>query len=345
MLRWEDYISPSRGEDAYRACRAICREDFAGMRDVIARLARVVQPGSVACLGAGVLNDIPYAELVAGGATVHLVDWMPGSVDSGIRQSIISFDTGGNPRCAYCVLAEDDAGAYCRGYRPVANDARDVCAEFTPSGEKEPGCTAFHRGTRPHVHCRDATAGYASSFARLIPESIGNVTSWKQALRRAGATVKKARRHRTPLDIADASIDLVTSSMLISQFDREPFTYFARQAATRLGPPTDREERLLQPAQEALRFELFTTQAERHCDEIMRILAPDGCCLVSFELFQYDAGNDAWFLVRETHAALEIMQARFAFDFDILPPEDAIARVKVGPNPSLVHCFVLRQRR
>ena len=344
MMRWEDYIAHPRSADAYRACGMRSREGYGGLRAVIARLLTELEPSSVACLGAGVLNDIPYAELVASGAAIHLVDWLPGIVDAGIRQSIIRTGAGGDPGCAYCVLAKDDAWSYCQSYRSTANGAAGVCDEFSPMSKGESGCAAFQRGTRPNVLCRDATNGYASAFARLVPESIKDAKTWKQALGGARSAAKRARRHHTALDIPDASVDLVTSSMLISQFDREPYTYFARQTATRLGEPSDRDERLLSRTLDALRCELFTTQVERHCDEIRRILAPDGYCLVAFELFQYDRADQTWFLVRETHAALEILQARFAFDFDVLPTHDAIVRVELGSGPSQVHCFVLRHK-
>ncbi len=344
MLNWEEYVIHPQAEDAYRACRTLCREDYSGLRQVISRLATDLRPRSVACLGAGVLNDIPYRELVASGAAIHLVDWLPGIVDVGIAQSIIAASTPENPSCAYCALAVDDAQAFCQGYHASSNGAGGVCDGFAPTTENDAGCAAFQRGSRPMVHYRDATGGYASSFARQVPDSLADAGTWKQAMGCAGKAARRARRQTTPLDIPDGSIDLITSSMLISQFDKEPYTYFSRQAASRLGKPTDRDERQLQSTTEALRFELFTAQAERHCDEIKRIMAPGGRCLFAFEMFQRDAADDGWFLVRECHAALEIMESRFAFDFDALSPRDMITRVEVGAEPSLVQVFLVRHK-
>ena len=67
----------------------MCLPAFASQRSTSERIARELQPAVVACLGAGALNDIPFDYLIGSQATVHLVDWMQGSIDFGLTRSII----------------------------------------------------------------------------------------------------------------------------------------------------------------------------------------------------------------------------------------------------------------
>jgi hypothetical protein len=185
---------------------------------------------------------------------------------------------------------------------------------FRPAPGESAACESFERGAWPNVLGRDITAGYATAFGHGIPAALHDAGTWKQAFRRARNVARQARRSRAPLAIADGSVDLVTTSMVMSQFDWEPYKYFSRHAAAIVGRPGARQENALQKAGESLRFELALSQIERHCDEIARIMAPDGCCFAAFELFQFDKNIGRWFLVRETHKALGILAERFSFD-------------------------------
>ena len=78
------------------------REAFEEQRTNITPVFEAKSPKVIACLGAGVLNDIPYDLFVRSGARVHLVDWMPSSIEAGIDRSIIDVGENGCPRCAYC---------------------------------------------------------------------------------------------------------------------------------------------------------------------------------------------------------------------------------------------------
>ena len=343
-MSWDDYLAVPDAERAYGACHTGCGEAYVGLRGVIATLVRRTRPGTVACLGAGVLNDIPYDVLVAAGATIHLVDWLPGAIDSGIRRSIIGRGEQGRPVCAYCTLDDEDAGAYCRRFRPSRDPSARVCERYRPAPGASAACESFERGERPHVLEQDVTAGYATAFGRGIPAALHGVGTWKQAFRRACNAARQARRSRVPLGIADGRVDLVTTSMVMSQFDWEPYTYFSRHTAAIVGPPSAHEEHSLRQAGESLRFELAVSQIERHCDEIARIMAPGGCCFAAFEIFQFDNDERGWFLVRETHQALGILGERFAFDHDILPPEESAFRIEAGDAPAVVQAFVLRHK-
>ena len=84
-------------------CQARCGPGVHGVSSPVSgllrRSAKQIPPRSVACLGAGVLSDIPYRRLIECGGAVHLVDWLPGVCQSGIKHSIIEIGDD-NPACA-----------------------------------------------------------------------------------------------------------------------------------------------------------------------------------------------------------------------------------------------------
>lgn len=304
-------------------------------------MVQATRPKVVVCLGAGVLNDIPYSTLVESGATIHLVDWLPGAIDWGLGQSLIRRGNGGSPDCVYCHLNEACAKVYCRQFLGAVAPGRGVCDQFVPKPDEPFVCVAFERGEQPIIHERDVTAGYASAFGEGVLKVLRDVGSWRQALRQARALAKRVGRYRDSLDIPDASTDLVISSMLVSQFEHEPYEYFSRQAATLLGAPTPQEERYLRTALDKLRSTLLTNQISRHCDEIHRMLAPGGRCFVSFELFRLDPHLGRWFLVKEMHKVLELLARRFDFNLDVVPEPDSLTRFQSGDGASAVLSLVL----
>jgi hypothetical protein len=339
---WDDYLTAAGTPEAYRLCRRERGDAFGPLREVLRRLIGTSRPRIVACLGAGVLNDIPYRALVRSGATIHLVDWLPGAVESGIADSVVRVGGGADkPECVYCDLGDEKAWAYCRNFQLPRDPTKGTCARFASPPDGSPACEAFEKGELPYVHREDVTGGFASAFARGVSGELGETGSWRQALGRANALAKRVRRHRTSLSVPERSADLVISTMVLSQFEHEPYNYFAQQAAARLGRPTPGEERRLKPALEGLRSLLLSTQIERHCDEIERILAPGGVCFVSFETFHFDPDLGRWFLVKEMHDAVAFLAQRFRFDFDLLGEGGGVVRYASGERRSIVNCFVL----
>ena len=341
LTPWNDYLAVSDPEAAFDACHSRCRGTFLRQREIIAGVVEAMRPKTVACLGSGLLNDIPYRRLVRAGATLHLVDWLPGIAEAGVARSIIELGEGGGPACVYCALGNDRARAHCRRFTPPASPAAGVCDQFRPTPEPPLACLSFDRGEQPECHAEDATGGYASAFAAQVRDGLEGARTWKKAFAGAATAAKTARRRRTPLSIADGSVDLVTSSMLISQFEHEPYRYFSRQAVKRLGPPATGEERRLAPVMDSLRTTLIGDQIERHCDEIERILAPGGRCFMSFEAFQRGPAGGRWFLVEEMHAALGRLARRFDFDFELIGEADMVLRSDTAEDPALVYAFVL----
>lgn len=338
---WHDYLVPTGGANALAACRNLCLPAFASQRNTIEQIAQKLQPTVVACLGAGPLNDIPLDYLVGSQATVHLVDWMQGSIDFGLTRSIIEQQAAGDVACIFCRLSAGTPEQYCLSYQKPADASQTVCpayADDTASGET---CASYRKGTLPHVHYQDVTGGYASAFATALGDALDGVTTWRQAFRRAITLARRVKKRRTPLDIADHSIDLAISSLLVSQFEFEPYDYFSRQVSSLIGPPSTREEKQLRPLIESLRAELVTNQVLGHCDEIERILAADGHCFMAFEMFHREHGSKRWFLVHEMHRILELIADRFAFDFDSDPQPETQTLFEATTGRSIIQHFLL----
>lgn len=338
---WEEYLNVPEARKVFRDRFEKNERAFGRQRDILRDAIATLRPKQIVCLGAGTLSDIPFDKILEIGAGLHLVDWLPESIDIGLAARIIRDGKDGDLACLFCALGEDRAREHCQSYEK--SDARrpGLCDNYLPEKGAPRYCLSYRRGSRPEVSGQDVTAGYAEAFAKGVLDALDGVTSWRQALKRAAALAERVESRLTSLDIADHSADLVISSLVISQFEHEPYTYFSRQAAALLGPPTPAESKRLRPAMERLRNTLTKRQLIRHCDEIARILTPDGHCIMSFELFHFDAGTDGWFLVEQMHRGMALIAERLRFNFDILPAGDKVAQLDVRGGRSMIYTFAL----
>ena len=343
-VTWDEYIQVPDARRQFNQCRRVCREAFARQRTNIERVFDHTRAKTVACLGAGILNDIPYARMIKAGAEIHLVDWVPGTLQAGIEMSIVQKESGAQPSCIYCESGVSCPQEYCRRYRQAASSDATVCDRYDPIAGSPPRCGAFEPGSRPSIHCADVTGGYASTFGRQILNRLRGARSWKQAFERAADLAGSIKRHPSELTIPAGGIELVTSSMVVSQFDHEPYEYFSRRAADLLGPPSARDEKRLRPVMQALRATLLACQVDWHCRLIRRLLAPRGVCYLSFELFHAVPAGERWFLVAGVSKVLEIIGRHFLFNFDIIPEHESVTRFHAGAEPSLAFSFVLEAK-
>lgn len=341
---WQEYMAPAGGIQALADCHRQCRAAFVHQRNSIEHIVAMLRPDVIACLGAGVLNDIPYRQLVTSCSTLHLVDWLPGAPDFGVTRSIIEKCDNGLFDCAYCQLSGAAAERYCGNYRAPEHAGHGVCKAFDAGDTDPAACLAFRRADEPHIHCQDATGGYAAAFGARVASELQGVSTWRQAFRRGTTLARRAIRERAPLDIPNNSVGLVISSMLASQFEHEPYHYFSRQVAAKLGLPSPQIEKQFRPQMEALRDALLINQVAGHCDEIQRILASTGRCFMAFEMFHCDRGADRWFLVRQMHRVLDIVAERFHFDFDSAPQSTSQSIFETPTGRSIVHQYLLRPK-
>ena len=133
---WDNLFSGANSQvpsaaDQYAVC---CRDTFDQQRKNIRRVFAATSPSAVACLDAGLLNDIPYRTFLATGAMVYLADWLPGSVDVGVMLSIIETDADGRPNCMYCNPRIPSVQRDCRHFQHPTGNAdgrrlRALCAE------------------------------------------------------------------------------------------------------------------------------------------------------------------------------------------------------------------------
>lgn len=338
---WEDYLRVPEARKVFRDRFEKNEPAFGRQRDILRDAIGTLRPKQIVCLGAGTLSDIPFDIILETGAGLHLVDWLPESIDIGLAAQIIHKRGNRELACLFCALGEDRAREHCQSYEKSDAQSPGLCNNYVPEKGAPRYCLSYQRGSRPEVLGQDVTAGYAEAFGKGVLGALDGVTSWRQALKRASALAKRVESRVTSLDIADRSADLVISSLVISQFEHEPYTYFSRQAADRLGPPTDGESNRLRPAMERLRNTLMKRQLTRHCDEIARILTPDGHCIMSFELFHSDAGTGGWYLVEQMHRGMALIAERLRFNFDILPTGDKVAQLDSVGGRSMIYTFAL----
>jgi hypothetical protein len=337
---WAEYISAAHGDIVDR-CRASCGPAFAVHRETLSGLYKALRPQRVGCLGAGPLNDIPVAEFLAGGSEVFLVDWVPAISKYGFRSDMIR-EAGGELSCLACEL-DGPPEQYCGGYRRAAPRCAGLCDNYVPLESGKPCCGSYESGVHPHFIAGDVTRGRAEAFARKARSLVNSARTPKAAFAKAVDGLRACRTISRDLPIESGTLDLVTSSMIISQFDFEPYEYFAKLLAQRFGELLLEQEKELLPLMEKLRSEFFRIQVEAHAEELFRLVNKEhGHVFFSVELFQKFPEAEQFFVVPGIPSALETLGKRFAFVFDAIPPERALHRVAVAPGASIVQSYVLR---
>jgi len=322
-LDWDNYLKAPNVSAAEH--KAISAASFAGQRETIGKLCRTLRPRSVLCMGAGFLNDIPLDSLIAENADIYLVDWVAGITEPSFRRDLISERDG---RCT-CLIAKctADRKKYCAGY--AARDATppshlpasaDTCGNFVRVDDAGgPSCASYEPAAFPRHLKADVTGGVADLFARQVPAIMRHAAKPQRALREA---IQASARPRAdaPLPLADHSIDFITSSMVVSQFDFEPYGYFVRNLYRHFGQDAlARGGDALDTLAATLRTNLFLQQTDAHCREIARLLKPGGRAYFSIEVLHREQPLDHWFYVDAAGKALEIVARHFMFDLDTLP--------------------------
>jgi hypothetical protein len=338
-MKWDSYVRAALGADLLDECASAYEPAFEHHRTLLRRLLRDLTPRRVAVLGAGYLNDLPFAEMLEGSRELYLVDWIPGISAEGVRSRIVQRE-GDAFRCLAC--SERHGGsALCGGFRePVADG---VCSNFDTTPTRRLRCASYMPGRQPRFVIEDVTRGRARAFARRLDAIVAASTTPTAAFRSAIREAARIARVNFDLPIESRSIDLVVSSMVISQFDNEPWRYFSLNLEERFGRDRLRaEERQLHPLAEQLRTVLFQMQIDGHAREISRLLTTDGRAFVSLELFRSLPDSEhAFFAVDFVPAVIDVLSQRFAFEFEHLHVEDVLHEIAMGDARSVVQSYVL----
>jgi hypothetical protein len=340
LMDWDGYLTPL-GE--FGSCRSNCLESFFPQREKIRNLFKTLSPQNVLCMGAGYLNDIPIEEFLKAGSSIYLVDWAKNISREAYCKDIIAGDKGDYN----CYLSQVEKPLrYCRNFSaPKLFKSKNVCDRFKASVDTPSQCANFECGSEPFFLEEDATQGKASEFARRISEIVSATKSPKAVYKNALKEVHRLKKHSQALTVEDRSIDLVTSSMVVSQFEFEPYGFMTQVMMQKFGKePLVEMEIFLRPHMEKLRDELFLLLVEGHFQEMHRILKEKGRVYFSLESFHRNKNFGRWFPVRNFSATIEIMEKYFWFDFDTLPGSFIPDRVGIMGDESIVQTYILEPK-
>jgi hypothetical protein len=336
---WDTYLSCPPDDQRLNGGLALCRRAFTEHRAIISRMIGRFHPRSIAVLGSGYLSDIPLSDLIAHTNKVYLVDWIEGGARIGLSRSIVS----GKDNHFDCLFCQVRTGRkYCRNYIGECHE-KGVCSAFKLVEQPALTCGNYDPADDPVFIRADITGGVASRFAEAVEKIVAAAHTPKEALIKAIKRINSIKYNNIPL--MDDSIDLVTSSMVVSQFDAEPYAFFAQLLMKRFGfDELRKHEAKLKPLVEQLRTRLFVMQVDAHVRELYRILKKDGSAraYLSSELLRsYPGGEEQYFLVQDVVKALEVVDRYFAFELDELLGDQLLSKVALGDGVSVNQNYVL----
>ncbi len=297
LLDWDTYLTPKENVQDHRRRTSAA---FVNQRSRISQVYKQFSPESVACLGSGYLNDIPVEEIVQGGSRLLLVDWMKNVSRVSFNSDVVT-PRRNRYHCLVC-----DAGCEPQNYCPNFSALPDkphpkkkgFCSNFKLAKENQPLCENFEPGSSLEFLNADVTEGRADNFAHRVLDVIVKAKNPKAAFKQALKEARSSYRFSKALTVEDDSMDLVTSSMIVSQFDFEPYEFMAKNLVAKFGiDAVARREDELIPLMEELRNNLFFSLLRGHCREINRILQSEGRAYFSLEAFHRKTHDSQWFEV------------------------------------------------
>lgn len=295
-------------------------------------------------MGSGYLNDIPIQDFIRAGCQIFLVDWIQDLSRKAYLQDIVQ-KNGQEYKCLVCE-APCDPKTFCTNYHlekePDPESPPGHCDNFEASLGDNPQCAQFDLGQSPAFLEEDVTQGVAGRFAEELGKVMPHAKTPKVAFKKALQVVRSLNRVERILPIEDHSIDLVTSSMVVSQFDFEPYGFMEKNLVRRFGAePILAQEKTLLPVMNDLRDRLLNIMVDRHFREIHRILRPEGRLYFSSEMFRRMSGTQRWQPVKGATQNLEVLEKYFWFDFNEssnMPPSE---RMHIQEEESIVDSHVL----
>ena len=337
---WDSYLRAPVSTASFLEYRKKVGAAFNLHASSITALLRKLEPQCVVCLGAGYLLDIPLETLLESASKSVLVDWIPGVSIQGFAGSVIRGQ--GGFRCLLCKFNHPEN--FCGAFEgPLASTA-NVCEAFRAVEDPGLRCSNYLPGPEPRFMVHDVTMGRATEFATRAFKFISSCNTPEQAFHKAINACRRASHTRDRIPVGNGSVDLVTSSMVASQFDSEPYTYFSRLLERKFGSEyLLAQEEKLSPLMNELRGDLFRIQMDGHADEIYRLVNKDhGRAYFSVELFRtLPKEEDGYFLVHEIPAVFQALSRYFYFDFETISPAETLRSAPMGKGTSIVQCYVL----
>ena len=339
-LSWSKYLDAKVDELTTYISQQQCYRASHHQRQMLSELVARLAPRSVACLGAGYLNDIPLDALLTHERDITLVDWIHGISRQGLAGKII-YQQNDEYDCLFC---RNCIGArYCKNFTDQRLDD-GVCSAFVPVIDHGVSCKNFEPHDQPNFVTADITAGYGSHFAQTMEKRISHCKTPKEAFVKAIKLCDQGTGHYQPIPLADDSIDLLTSSLVVSQFEMEPYGYFSVLLEQYYGRDKLMSlESILAPLMEQLRTRLFVNQIRHHVKELYRLVKKDGQGRVYFsvELFRCNAYDDGYFLVQDMPKALDVLGEYFLFDFVIMQEPSVLHRADIDDGTSIFQNYLL----
>lgn len=347
-LDWQSYLKPVAPSVA--AHRARSAEAFACQKENIGKLCRILHPRTVVCMGAGYLNDIPVDDLIAIDADIYFAERIEGITQQAFHYDLVKQITD-QFICLACKCC-GDPHKYCKNYcvenpeRPSLPDADQTighCDNFLRAEDNAwPSCANYAAGEFPRFLRADVTQGVAQHFATQVPAVLKRASKPRQALNYAIHACPQPRAEAS-LPLSEHSVDFITSSMVASQFDFEPYTYFIRNLFLHFGQQAiEQNIDALGSLLESLRDRLFLTQMEGHCGEMLRLLKPEGRIYFSIEVLHSGGVTEPYFQSEVACKAMSIIGRYFYFDLQTLPDIVTPAHAAmVAGGKSLIQSWLL----
>lgn len=345
-LNFKTYLAPANIDVGKH--KAMSGKTFLGQKNNIQRLLQALRPKKVVCLGAGYLNDIPTEDLIEGDADIYFAEWMHDVTEASFKNDLVR-QIEVNFVCMAC-KATNNPEKYCKNYMEwdkvapnIEKKSDNYCSNFEISENVMPLCMNFAPGEFPQFFEADVSGGKALQFSKGVSKMVERAKNPGQAFRFA---IKKTEHLKVTetIPLEDHTVDFITSSMVVSQFDFEPYTFFIRNVMRRFGgKAVEQDMKVIENFEETLRNNLFLAQLEGHCMEMLRLLKPDGRIYFSIETMHRNTCNDPWFQVEVAPKAMSFIGKHFFFDIDTLPEvlnAEHVPTVKQGESIIQSHVLV-----
>ena len=342
LSEWSQYLSAPLDPQTVEDRRTQCDTAFRDQQDNLVKCYRTFKPKTIACMGAGRLTDIPVDVFLRGGSQVTLIDWIPQITQLGFQRDLVRRE-GKKYACLVCEI-ETCPEQICQGFSKSQSCRGGVCDNFRLSNDPHCLCAGYQAGPSPRFVTAEVTQGRASQFAQRITAAALTCDTAAQCFQKAIEVCQDCADIREELPLPTGSIDLVTSSMVVSQFEYEPYGFFSKLLARRYGADALLHDITLIPLMETLRTKLFELLMDAHLSEIYRVVNKNhGKVYFSVELFssQSQPEEEQYFLVQGMPQVFEKLRTLFLFDFSVIPLQRAYRRAKMGAQTSIIQSYVL----